>query len=262
MDFIAPFSEYGSLVALVGENAAWTFRGLDRNSVGADGRTSVRKVVLLFEDLQWLDSETEAFLDVLVERLAGARILLLLNYRPEYQHGWRNKTYYTQIRLDPLPPASAEALLQSLLGEDASLEPLKQRLIERTQGNPFFLEESIRTLVETQVLVGERGAYRLAPQVGAAPRGRPRMGNHRGVPLPIDIQIPATVQAVLAARIDRLPPEEKQLLQTAVQDLRCPVIRCHVQAPARTFQWQRPDWFPLQPDRLQPNVGHVTPQSP
>ena len=119
-----------------------------------------------------------------------------VNYRPEYQHGWGQKTYYTQLRLDPLPPASAEALLQSLLGDDAGLEPLKQRLIERTQGNPFFLEESVRTLVETQVLVGNQGAYRLA----------------RALP---SIQVPATVQAVLAARIDRLPPEEKQLLQTA-----------------------------------------------
>ena len=87
-------------------------------------------------------------------------------------------------------------MLQSLLGDDAGLEPLKQRLIERTQGNPFFLEESVRTLVETQVLVGDQGAYRLA----------------RALP---SIQVPATVQAVLAARIDRLPPEEKQLLQTA-----------------------------------------------
>src|SRR5262249_16327783 len=107
-----------------------------------------------------------------------------------------SKTYYTQLRLDPLPPASAEAVLDALLGQDLSLEPLKRLLIERTEGNPFFLEESVRTLVETGVLVGEPRAYRLAP------------------PLPT-IQVPGTVQAVLAARIDRLPPEEKQLLQAA-----------------------------------------------
>ena len=153
-------------------------------------------LLLVFENLHWIDTETQALLDRLVESLPAARLLLLVNYRPEYQHGWGSKTYYTQLRLDPLPPASAEAMLQSLLGDDASLEPLKQRLIKRTQGNPFFLEESVRTLVETQVLVGSQGAYRLA---GALPR----------------IQVPATVQAVLAARIDRLPPEEKQLLQTA-----------------------------------------------
>jgi class 3 adenylate cyclase/tetratricopeptide (TPR) repeat protein len=158
--------------------------------------SQVQPLLLIFENLHWIDAETQTFLDGLVESLPAARLLLLVNYRPEYQHGWRNKTYYTQLRLDPLPPASAEALLHSLLGDDPGLEPLKQRLIERTQGNPFFLEESVRTLVETQVLVGDQGAYRLA----------------RVLP---SIQVPATVQAVLAARIDRLPPEEKQLLQTA-----------------------------------------------
>jgi tetratricopeptide (TPR) repeat protein len=131
-----------------------------------------------------------------VESLPAARILLLVNYRPEYQHGWGTKTYYTQLRLNPLPPASAEAMLQSLLGDDPTLEPLKQRLIGRTQGNPFFLEEGVRTLVETQVLVGNQGVYRLATALPS-------------------IQVPAAVQAVLAARIDRLPPEEKQLLRTA-----------------------------------------------
>jgi hypothetical protein len=109
--------------------------------------------------------KTQAFLDGLVESLPAARMLLLVNYRLEYQHGWGTKTYYTQPRLDPLLPASAEAMLQSLLGDDASLEALKQRLIERTQGNPFFLEESVRTLVETQMLVGDQGAYRLAGEL-------------------------------------------------------------------------------------------------
>jgi class 3 adenylate cyclase/tetratricopeptide (TPR) repeat protein len=153
-------------------------------------------LVLVFENLHWIDAETQAFLDGLVESLPAARILMLVNYRPEYQHGWGHKTYYTQLRLDPLPPLSAEALLHGLLGDDAGLAPLKASLIERTQGNPFFLEESVRTLVETQGLVGEPGAYRLA----------------RALP---SIQVPATVQAVLAARIDRLPTAEKQLLQTA-----------------------------------------------
>ena len=118
--------------------------------------------MLVFEDLHWIDTETQALLDSLVESLPTARVLLLVNYRPEYQHGWGSKTSYTQLRLDPLPPASANALLQALLGDDASLAPLTQLLIGRTQGNPFFLEESVRTLVETQVLVGARGAYRLA----------------------------------------------------------------------------------------------------
>jgi class 3 adenylate cyclase len=124
--------------------------------------SQVQPLVLVFEDLHWIDSETQALLDSLIESLPTARVLLLVNYRPEYQHGWGSKTYYTQLRLDPLPPASANALLQALLGDHPSLAPLTQLLTVRTQGNPFFLEESVRTLVETQVLVGARGAYRLA----------------------------------------------------------------------------------------------------
>jgi class 3 adenylate cyclase/tetratricopeptide (TPR) repeat protein len=158
--------------------------------------SQVQPLLLVFEDLHWIDTETQALLDGLVESVPTARLLLLVNYRPEYQHGWGSKTYYTQLRLDPLPPASADELLQALLGDDPSLVPLKQLLIARTEGNPFFLEESVRTLVETGVMVGTPGAYRLAQAVPS-------------------IQVPATVQAVLAARIDRLPPEEKRLLQTA-----------------------------------------------
>jgi predicted ATPase len=123
-------------------------------------------------------------------------MLLLVNYRPEYQHGWGQKSYYTQLRLDPLPQASSADLLDALLGENAGLTPLKRRLIAHTEGNPFFLEESVRTLVEHGVLVGAPGDYRLALALSS-------------------IQVPATVQAVLAARIDRLPPEDKRLLQAA-----------------------------------------------
>jgi class 3 adenylate cyclase/tetratricopeptide (TPR) repeat protein len=158
--------------------------------------SQVQPLLLVFEDLHWIDAETQALLDSLVESLPTARLLLLVNYRPEYQHGWGSKTYYTQLRLDPLPPASADEFLHALLGDDPSLAALKPLLIARTAGNPFFLEESVRTLVETGVLVGEPGAYRLAQALPT-------------------IQVPATVQAVLAARIDRLPPEEKHLLQTA-----------------------------------------------
>src|SRR5262249_9929694 len=158
--------------------------------------SQVQPLLLVFEDLHWIDAETQTLLDTLVESLPTAQLLLLLNYRPEYQHGWGSKTYYTQLRLDPLPPASAEDLLQALLGDDPSLAPLTQLLITRTEGNPFFLEESVRALVEIGVLVGAPGAYRLAQALPT-------------------VQVPATVQAVLAARIDRLPPEDKRLLQTA-----------------------------------------------
>jgi class 3 adenylate cyclase/tetratricopeptide (TPR) repeat protein len=158
--------------------------------------SQVQPLLLVFEDLHWIDSETQALLDTLVESLPTARLLLLVDYRPEYQHGWSSKTYYVQRRLDPLSPASADELLQVLLGDDPSLTPLKRLLIARTEGNPFFLEESVRTLVETGPLEGPPGAYRLVFPLQEMP-------------------VPATVQAILAARIDRLPPEEKRLLQTA-----------------------------------------------
>jgi predicted ATPase len=131
-----------------------------------------------------------------MESLPTARILLLVNYRPEYRLAWGGKTYYLQVRIDPLPPESADTLLTALLGEDGTLAPLKRVLIARTEGNPFFLEESVRALVETQVLVGERGAYRVTKAPNAW-------------------QIPATAQAILGARIDRLPPGDKRLLQAA-----------------------------------------------
>ena len=120
--------------------------------------SQAQPLLLVFEDLHWIDTETQALLDRLVEGLPTARLLLLVNYRPEYQHGWGGKTYYTQLRMDPLPPASADELLQALLGDDPSLAPLIPLLIERTQGNPFFLAESVRTLVETGVLIGAPGA--------------------------------------------------------------------------------------------------------
>jgi class 3 adenylate cyclase/tetratricopeptide (TPR) repeat protein len=158
--------------------------------------SQVQPLVLVFEDLHWIDSETQSLLDSLVASLPTARLLLLVNYRPEYQHAWGSKTSYTQLRLDPLPAVSVDEFLRALLGDDASLQPLIPLLMARTEGNPFFLEESVRTLVETGVLVGERGTYRLGPT-------------------PPTIQVPATVQAVLAARIDRVSPDEKRLLQTA-----------------------------------------------
>jgi class 3 adenylate cyclase/tetratricopeptide (TPR) repeat protein len=177
--------------------------------------SQVQPLLLVCEDLHWIDTETQALLDSLVERLPTARLLLLVNYRPEYQHGWGSKTSYTQLRLDPLRPISAEAFLQALLGDDPSLAPLKRLLIARTQGNPFFLEESVRTLVETGVLVGERGAYRLAQPVDS-------------------LQVPATVQAILAARIDRLPPEDKRLLQTVAvigTEVPWPLLQAIADAP-------------------------------
>jgi tetratricopeptide (TPR) repeat protein len=153
-------------------------------------------VIVIFEDLHWVDTETQALLDSLVASLPAARLLMLVNYRPEYQHTWGSKMYYTQLRLDALPAESAGEVLEGLLGGDPALVPLKALLTGRTSGNPLFLEESVRTLVETRALAGTRGAYRLAQPVEA-------------------IQVPATVQSILASRIDRLPLDEKRLLQSA-----------------------------------------------
>jgi len=158
--------------------------------------SQVQPLLVVFEDLHWIDAETQAVLDRLVENLPTARILLLVNYRPEYQHGWGGKTYYRQLGLDPLAPENATTFLEMLLGGDASLEPLKRLLLARTQGNPLFLEESVRSLVDDGGLVGERGAYGLAKTLET-------------------VHVPATVQTILAARIDRLSTEDKTLLQTA-----------------------------------------------
>ncbi len=158
--------------------------------------SQVQPLLIVFEDLHWIDSETQAFLDALVEGLPAVSILLAVNYRPEYRHAWGSKTYYRQLRIDALPPESSDELLASLLGADASVAPLKALLIARTEGNPLFLEESVRTLVEVGALAGGGGAYRLVRPLET-------------------ISMPPTVQAILAARIDRLGGEDKRILQAA-----------------------------------------------
>jgi class 3 adenylate cyclase/tetratricopeptide (TPR) repeat protein len=156
----------------------------------------IQPVVLVVEDLHWIDSETQALLDRLVESLPAAAVLLLVNYRPEYGHGWTGRTWFRELRIDPLPTASAEELLRALLGDADELGPLERLLIARTEGNPLFLEESVRTLVEIGALEGEPGARRLTRPIES-------------------VQMPPSVQALLAARIDRLPVQDKRLLQAA-----------------------------------------------
>ena len=159
-------------------------------------------VVLIFEDLQWLDEGTQAFLDTLSESLATASMLLLVNYRPEYRHEWGSKTYYSQLRLDALGLEDAKDLLAALLDEAnwpvtmASLEPLKQLILEKTEGTPFFMEEMVRSLFDQGVLVHSMGGLSLTKPLE-------------------EVHIPATVQGVLAGRIDQLGAAEKELLQTA-----------------------------------------------
>jgi len=151
-------------------------------------------LMVVLEDLHWIDSETQALLNLLVDAVGNARLLLLVNYRPEYRHEWGNRTYYTQLRLDPLGREGAGQMLEYLLGTEQALAALKQFIIARTEGNPFFMEEIVQALFDEGALV-RNGQVRLIKPLG-------------------DLRIPLTVQAMLAARIDRLPAAEKELLQT------------------------------------------------
>jgi predicted ATPase len=161
-------------------------------------------LLVIFEDLHWIDSESQALLNLLADGIASAHVLLLVNYRPEYRHEWGSKTYYTQLRLDPLGQDSADEMLSALLGDAVELGPLKRLVTERTEGNPFFMEEMVQTLLDQGVLV-RNGAVTVRRSLS-------------------QIQIPTTVQGILAARIDRLPAKEKELLQTlAVLGKECPL---------------------------------------
>ncbi|HJU11739.1 MAG TPA: adenylate/guanylate cyclase domain-containing protein, partial [Candidatus Binataceae bacterium] len=179
-------------------------------------------LILIFEDLHWIDDDTAVLLNLLADSIGTARILLLVNYRPEYSHRWGNKSYYTQLRLDPLGPESAEEMLDAILtspaprsdnlplarsvagegkrgekpraGEGSDLAPLKRLIIERTEGNPFFMEETVQALFDEGALI-RNGIVRLVKPLA-------------------DLTIPPTVQAIIASRIDRLPPEHKELVQT------------------------------------------------
>jgi tetratricopeptide (TPR) repeat protein len=171
-------------------------RALDGVRIVLVRESARRPVVLVCEDLQWVDTGTQTFLDELVASLPTAHLLLLVAYRPEYSHGWANLPSCTQFRMEALPPETTDELLETLLGPDRGLRPLKRLLVKLTDRNPFFLEETVRTLSEVGILAGEPGAYRQARKVEA-------------------LQIPPTVQAILAARIDRLPDGAKRLLQSA-----------------------------------------------
>jgi len=152
-------------------------------------------LIVVFEDLHWIDEETRGFLNLLAESIGTARVLMLVNYRPEYSHQWNSKTYYTQLRLDPLGKESSDEMLTALVGDGVEVRPLKRLIIERTEGNPFFMEETVQVLIDEGALVRDGAAVRLTRALD-------------------ELKIPPTVQAILAARIDRLPPAEKDLLQT------------------------------------------------
>lgn len=168
-----------------------------------------QKVLLVIEDLHWIDTRSKGFLDRLLDSIAAVPIFLLVNFRPEFAHDWAGRSGFQQINLEPLEDADAAELAQVLLGKDDSVVELKRRLIERTRGMPLYLEESVRSLFETGLLIGKIGTYRLASSSAEAALNA----------------VPPTVQSVIAARIDRLEPLAKRLLQSAA------VI-------GRDFSWQ------------------------
>jgi class 3 adenylate cyclase/tetratricopeptide (TPR) repeat protein len=194
-------SQHQDLPEMVNRFIAMDPQQRRRRTLDAVKRLIVREsqrqpLLIVFEDLHWIDSETQAFLDGFVESVPMTRILLLVDYRPEYTHSWSDRSFYRPLRVDPLNPRSADELLQRLLGRSQDLAPLRQLLTQRTVGNPFFVEESVRSLVEEGVVLGEKGAYRPALRID-------------------QIRLPSTVQSVVADRIDRLSKEEKRILQTA-----------------------------------------------
>jgi predicted ATPase/class 3 adenylate cyclase len=151
-------------------------------------------LIAMFEDLHWVDSETQAFLNLLADSIGTARVLMMVNYRPEYRHEWGTRSYYVQLRLDPLGRESADSLLTTMLGSAPELDSLKGLIVDRTEGNPFFIEETVQAMFENGVLV-RNGKVTLAQPLAS-------------------IKIPPSVKGILAARIDRLSLQEKDLLQT------------------------------------------------
>jgi class 3 adenylate cyclase len=189
-----------------------------RRSLDAVKRILLREslnqpLMIILEDLHWVDEETQAFLNLLAESIGTARILLLVNYRPEYSHQWNSKTYYTQLRLDPLGLESADEMLSAMLGDGKDVATLKRLIIEKTEGNPFFMEETVLVLLDDGALV-RNGSVKLT---------RPLR----------ELKIPPTVQDILSARIDRLPADQKALLQTLA------VIGMEFQLGVVRRVWQR-----------------------
>jgi class 3 adenylate cyclase len=185
---------------------------------GADRRVS--GFVTLIEDLHWLDPASEAFLEQWVDAVAGSSFFLLLNFRPEYKSGWMSKSYYRQIPLAPLGPEAVRELLDDLLGRDESILELADAIHQRTGGNPFFTEEVVQALIESGQLEGTRGSYRLVT--------------------PIDrLEVPASVQSLLASRIDRLAEREKRNLQAAAvigKEFLEPILIAACEEPAESVR--------------------------
>ena len=181
----------------------------------ARARSRREPAVALFEDLHWMDGGSEAFLAAMIDVLPKTRMLVVVTFRPEYRAPWMQRSYYQQLSLVPLGAPAIAELLDGLLGRDSSLAGLTERIRERASGNPFFIEEIVQSLVEDGFLAGSRGAYQLVKPVER-------------------IEIPANVQSILAARIDRLPERQKDVLQIAAvigKNFSAPVLERVAKAP-------------------------------
>jgi class 3 adenylate cyclase/tetratricopeptide (TPR) repeat protein len=159
------------------------------------GSQDVANVVII-EDLHWIDTASLEFVEALADAVFGTTTLLVVNFRQGFAASLTQRSHYRQVNMLPLPKAQAAILVQDQFGPDPSLALLSRNIIERAQGNPFFLEELINTLVERGDFEGEKGAYRLKGGIDSIP-------------------LPPTVQAVVAARIDRLQESAKQVLEMA-----------------------------------------------
>ena len=181
-----------------------SLEGMDQSIQRARTRDAIKRLLLresmnqplmvIFEDLHWIDDESREVLDLIADSIGTARIMLMVNYRPEHHHQWSNKTYYTQLRLDPLGAETAGELLDGLLGDGAELKTLREMIVRRTEGNPLFIEEMVQVLFEEGALA-RNGVTKLLKPLES-------------------IRIPSTVKGIIASRIDKLGAAEKDLLQT------------------------------------------------
>ena len=153
-------------------------------------------VVVMIDDLHWIDPGSDLFVAQIVEAVESGRVLLLLNFRPEYTAAWTQKSHYQQLPLVPLNATAVADLVRHLLGDDETLRPMTERLLTWTEGNPFFAEEVIQMLIETGAVERQAGHYRLVGDLK-------------------QLEVPSNVRALLAARIDRLDERSKRVLQRA-----------------------------------------------
>ena len=179
-------------------------------------RTEAEPIVLLIDDLHWIDPGSDLFVAQIVEAVSATRTLLLVNFRPEYQADWTRKSWVLQLPMAPLGADALAELVRDWVGSNPSVAELPALIGARSGGNPFFAEEIVLSLLDTGRLVGARGAYELTTAIDT-------------------VQVPATVQSLLAARIDRLGDREKQVLYTAAvigKEFPRPLLESVIEMPA------------------------------